>query len=92
MSEDMPWINLTQKEVEELRNKKHELTEYGKEKLRDLMSNPQNLYEMIQALESRVKVLEEENVSTTNELYRLENSLDARIDILAEHCRLLEDV
>ena len=37
-------------------------------------------------------VLEEENVSTTNELYRLENSLDARIDILAEHCRISEDV
>ena len=26
--------------------------------------------------------LEEENVSLTNELYRMENSLDARIDIL----------
>ena len=33
-------------------------------------------------LENRVKVLEEENVSLTNELYRMENSLDARIDIL----------
>jgi len=35
-----------------------------------------------------IKRLEEENISTTNELYRLENSLDARIDILAEHCRI----
>ena len=34
----MPWVNLTQEEVEELRNKKHELTEYGKEKLRKLMN------------------------------------------------------
>jgi hypothetical protein len=51
-----------------------------------------NLYEMIQHLESRIRVLEEENISTTNELYRLENSLDARIDILAEQCRLSEDV
>ena len=92
MNDDMPWVNLTQKEIDEIRNKKHELTEYGKEKLRNLMNNPQNLYEMIQALESRVKVLEEENVSTTNELYRLENSLDARIDILAEHCGIVEDV
>ena len=33
----MPWVNLTQEEVEELRNKKHELTEYGKQKLRELM-------------------------------------------------------
>jgi hypothetical protein len=37
MNEDMPWVNLTQEEVEELRNKKHELTEYGKEKLRKLI-------------------------------------------------------
>jgi DNA-binding PadR family transcriptional regulator len=40
MNDDMPWVNLTQEEVEELRNKKHELTEYGKEKLRKLMSKP----------------------------------------------------
>jgi hypothetical protein len=31
---------LSEKEVEELRSKKHELTEYGKEKLRKLMSKP----------------------------------------------------
>jgi hypothetical protein len=37
MNNDMPWVNLTQEEVEELRNKKHELTEYGKEKLRKLI-------------------------------------------------------
>ena len=39
-----------------------------------------------------IKRLEQENISTTNELYRLENSLDARIDILAEYCRISEDV
>jgi PP-loop superfamily ATP-utilizing enzyme len=43
MNEDMPWVNLTQEEVEELRNKKHELTEYGKQKLRKLMSNEQTV-------------------------------------------------
>jgi hypothetical protein len=37
MNDEMPWVNLTQEEVEELRNKKHELTEYGKQKLRELM-------------------------------------------------------
>jgi peptidoglycan hydrolase CwlO-like protein len=65
-----------------------------------------NLYMMIDELCVRVKTLEdkysealhdikrleEENVETTNQLYRLENSLDARIDILAEHCRISEDV
>lgn len=39
MNEDMPWVNLTQEEVEELRSKKHELTEYGKDKIRELMRN-----------------------------------------------------
>lgn len=42
----------------------------------------QSLTHHVQRLEDRIQVLEEENVSTTNELYRLENSLDARIDIL----------
>jgi len=30
--DDAPWLNLSPQEVEELRNKKQELTEYGKEK------------------------------------------------------------
>ena len=38
MNEDMPWVNLTQEEVEELRNKKHELSEYGKQRLKELMN------------------------------------------------------
>jgi hypothetical protein len=50
------------------------------------------LYGRLADLEAKVKVLEEENVETTNELYRLENSLDARIDILAERCRIEYDV
>ena len=35
----MPWVNLTQEEVEELRNKKYELTEYGKQKIKQLDKN-----------------------------------------------------
>ena len=34
----MPWVNLTQEEVETLRQSKKELTEYGKEKLKQLMN------------------------------------------------------
>jgi DNA-binding PadR family transcriptional regulator len=37
MNNDMPWVNLTQEEVDDLRKKKYELTEYAKEKLRKLM-------------------------------------------------------
>ena len=51
-----------------------------------------DLYNRVSELEQKVKALEEENVGTTNELYRMENSLDARIDILAEHCRINTDV
>ena len=42
MNDDMPWVDLTPEEIQELRNKKHELTEYGKQKIRELMnkSNP----------------------------------------------------
>ena len=42
MNEDMPWVNLTQEEVEELRKQKHEITEYAKEKLRKLMNKEEN--------------------------------------------------
>ncbi len=38
MNEDMPWVNLTQEEVDELRKQKHKLTEYGKQRLKELMS------------------------------------------------------
>lgn len=43
------------------------------------------ILDFVKKLEDRVRVLEEENINLTNELYRLENSLDARIDILMEH-------
>jgi hypothetical protein len=46
----------------------------------------------LQELEDRIKVLEEENVGLSNALYEMENSLDARIDILAERCRIDYDV
>ena len=43
------------------------------------------LAEKVQQLEDRVRVLEEANVEQTNALYECWNSLDARIDILAEY-------
>ena len=36
--DDAPWLNVSQEEVQELRNKKYELTEYGREKLRELLN------------------------------------------------------
>ena len=62
MNEDMPWVNLTQEEVEELRNKKHELTEYGKDKIRELMRNqepyPDAMFEEAERREAERKALD----------------------------------
>jgi len=45
MNDDMPWVNLTQEEVQELRSKKQELTQYGKDKIRELMNHEEMLEE-----------------------------------------------
>ena len=53
------------------------------------------LFKKIEELEQRIVKLEEENVETTNCLYENANSIsavDARIDILAEHCGITKDV
>ncbi len=51
-----------------------------------------DVYSKLAELENRIEVLEKENIETTNELYRMENSLDARIDILAERFWTEQDV
>ena len=43
------------------------------------------LSEKVKQFEDRIRLLEEANVEQTNALYECWNSLDARIDILAEH-------
>jgi hypothetical protein len=48
MNNEMPWVNLTQEEVNDLRNKKFELTQYGKEKFRKLMNDNPTIDEMIE--------------------------------------------
>lgn len=53
------------------------------------------LLKKIEELEQRIVKLEEENVETTNCLYENANSIgavDARIDIIAEHCGITENV
>jgi hypothetical protein len=44
----------------------------------------ETLVEKVKQLEDKVRVLEEEMVGQSNALYECWNSLDARIDILAE--------
>jgi hypothetical protein len=50
-----------------------------------------SLYDQISDLNLRVLKLEDENISVCNELYRLENSLDSRIDILISKLNLPND-
>lgn len=48
-----------------------------------------DLNSKIVEIQDRIQILEEENISTTNELYRIENSLDSRIDILLGKCDII---
>ena len=60
------------------------------------------VYDRLAALEQKysgaledIKRLEEENIETSNCLYEIMNSVeavDARIDIIAEHCGVNQDV
>ena len=67
MNEDMPWVNLTQEEVEELRNKKHELTEYGKQRLKELMNINPTHEEMLD--EAARREAENKALAALDELY-----------------------
>lgn len=58
----------------------------------ELYNRISDLEILVKDLELRIEELQRENVGTTNELYRLENSLDSRIDIIAEHCGINYDV
>ena len=58
MSEDMPWvIGLTDEEVQELRTNKQQLTEYGRQKIRELMTHEEML-EVATQREKENQVLE----------------------------------
>ena len=54
MNEDMPWvIGLTDEEVQELRSKKQELTQYGKDKIKKLMEKEPTHEEMLEIAAQR---------------------------------------
>ena len=62
MNDDMPWVNLTQEEIDELRAKKYELTEYGKQRIQQLMNNqepyPDAMFEEAERREAERKALD----------------------------------
>ena len=87
--DDMVWVNLSQKEIEELRNKKHELTEYGKDKIRELMRNqepyPDEMFEKAERREKSNRVLQR-----YNDFYNLECSgLPHGTPITPEHQQII---
>jgi hypothetical protein len=50
---------------------------------RPIVEDHIEIYDKLIELENRIEVLERENVETTNSIYEIANSLEARIDILA---------
>ncbi len=85
----MPWVNLTQEEVEELRNKKHTLTDYGKQRLKELMRNqepyPDEFFEEAERREKSNRVLQR-----YNDFYNLECSgLPHGTPITPEHQQMI---
>lgn len=59
------------------------------------MESNQNLLELIQNLQERIKILEEENIENSNLIYELMNSIDAvdrRIDIIADEFKVTKNV
>ena len=84
MNDEMPWVNLTQEEVEELRNKKHELTEYGKQRLRELIYK-QDMHKMEDAAKDLVlENLTHEEMLEIAEKREAENKALAALDDLYE--------
>jgi len=87
MNDDMPWVNLTQEEIEELRSKKQELTQYGKEKIRQLMMNqepyPDEMFEEAARREAENKALEAlDKLYKENDEGMKKLSEDERIEVI----------
>ena len=65
MNDDMPWVDLTPEEIQQLRTNKQQLTEYGKQKIKELMMNqepyPDEMFEEAERRELINEALEELN-------------------------------
>jgi len=72
----MPWVNLTQEEVDELRTKKHELTEYGKQKFKEMTTGELMDTEKFQEELSKQKVFDADKFAVENSMVRNHRILD----------------
>jgi len=72
----MPWVNLTQEEVDELRTKKYELTEYGKQKFKEMTTGELMDTEKFQEELSKQKVFDADKFAVENSMVRNHRILD----------------
>ena len=78
MNDDMPWVDLTPEEIQQLRTNKQQLTRYGKEKIRQLMTHEEML-EVATQREKENQVLEiaknfiEEHSDAMKQLAKIEH-------------------
>ena len=87
--DDLPYLNLSQSELDELRKSKKELTDYGKEKLRKLMRNqepyPDEMFEEAERREKSNRVLQR-----YNDYYNMECAgLPHGMPISMEHMQMI---
>jgi len=83
MNDDMPWVDLTPEEIQELRANKKELADYAMQRIKDLMMNqepyPDEMFEEAERREKENKVLEiakqgiEENKEALEQLAEIEH-------------------
>ena len=74
--DDAPWLNLSQEEVNELRKKKHTLTEYGKQKFKEMTTGELMDTEKFQEELSKQKVFDADKFAEENSMVRNHRILD----------------
>lgn len=87
--DDLPHLNLSQSEIDELRKNKNYLTEYGKQRLKELMNNqepyPDEMFEVAERREKSNRVLQR-----YNDFYNLETSgMPQGMPITMEHMQII---
>jgi hypothetical protein len=76
MNEDMPWVDLTQEEIEGLSTKKHELTEYGKQKIKEMTTGQLMDTEKFQEEFAKSQVFDADKFAEENSIARNRRILD----------------
>ena len=84
MNDDMPWVDLTPEEIQELRSKKQELTEYGKQKIRELMTHEEMLEEAARR-EAIVAKVSDEDYQKVLDAAKEKKVLDIAKNIMEEN-------